>query len=143
MKNIAEIQDSIIIDSDIDRTKLEHEILKTPKLMSKYLKWHYEYKVAMGLCESKLNTMIRDKMKFYQGKGTDDEYKRIRFNDVCTNQKDLERYIMADPDMCSVKERIAEVESGRDLLYDMIQSLRYRNNSIASIIELRKFEAGA
>lgn len=142
MISLNDLYDEIQADTKIDRTQIENEILRTPKLMHKYLKYHHDYKMSLGLGETKLNNLIRNKMRFYQGKGTSDEYRHNPFNDVCTNQKDLERYILADKDICQLKEKINEFETTSNLLFEMIQSLKYRNNSLASIIELRKFESG-
>lgn len=143
MRSLDEINEAIEQDSKIDKSKLEHELLNTSVLYNKYLKWLYEYNVVMGACDTKLHKIMRDKMLYYQGKGSADEYRKKPFNDVITNQKYLERYILADSDVCAVTERIEEIKSIRQMLQDMLDSLKYRNKTIEAILTHRRFEAGA
>lgn len=143
MKTYDEISQSIDKDSKINNLDLEGEILRTPILMAKYMKWHYEYKVALGKGESMMNQLVCAQMRFYQGKGDVADYKRKQFNDTVNNLKDMERYLNADEDICDLSEKIVAFESVRDTISVMIDNLKYRNNSIATIIELRKFESGA
>lgn len=130
-------------DTVINKLHLEGELLRTPTLINKYLKWHYEYKCAIGKGDTRMNQLIVEKARFYTGKGTSEEYRRMPFNDTISNQKDLERYISADKDICELAERILIHKAGCDMIQEFLETLKYRNNYLRTVLELRMFEAGS
>lgn len=140
--DIVDLQKEVQEDLRINPSALEHELIKTPSLMNKYLRYHYDSKVLIERANSKLSELFLNRMKYYQGLGESYEYKEKPFNYEIKNQKSLEIYLSADEDLTSRKEKLSEFEAVRDYLYEIIQTIKYRNNSIQSMIELRKFESG-
>lgn len=143
IKSIQELQEQSVEDLKFNKSNLEGELLRTPTLMNKYLKYHYDYRVCIAKANSKINELTVNRMNYYLGKGQDYEYRDKPFNNTISNQKELERYLQADPDLCARIELLEGFNAAKEFLDEVIQSLRYRNNTIASVIELRKFEVGA
>jgi len=139
----TDLQIEIEVDSCINKLDLEGEILRTPKIFQKYLKYHYDYKVNIARGESLLNAMIIRRIKYYKGQGTADEYRDEPFNENISNQKVLESYLDGDAKLCDYREKIVDLESTRDTIHQMIENLKYRNNSIQTILSIRQFESGA
>lgn len=142
MRSKEEVLAEIEKDSKIDSIELEHEMLNTPILMNKYMKWHFEYKVALAKGETAMNELKAKLYIHYVGAGESNDYRERPFNLEIKNSKDLEMFCKSDDRYCNLKEMIVEYEAVKDLLGTMIENLKYRNNTLASIIELRKFEAG-
>ncbi len=142
MRSKEEILEEIEKDSKIDTVNLELEMFNTPILLNKYMKWHYEYKVVLAKGESAMAELRVQLYKHYVGAGEASDYRARPHNLEIKNSKDIEMFCKGDDRYCSLRESIVEYEAIRDLLFTMIENLKYRNNTLATVLELRKFERG-
>ena len=143
MLTYSELISEIEADNRIDKTDLAGEILKCPRLMTKYLKYHYDYKVALIKAESNFNQMILQKQKYYNGQGTTEEYRKRPFNEVVKNQAQMGQYIDADEELCEYREKIDTTTLLKEMCSDMIEQLKYRPTHLNTVQTVRAFESGA
>ncbi len=130
-------------DSKIDYTNLEAEILKVPKLQSKWLKYHWDYKKASIRGESILANKIVDAQIFYSGQATSDEYKNhYRAHIKAKNSTEMSNLIDADSKLCDYREKLDTAREGMEICKSFLESLKYRPNSLKTILDLRIFESG-
>lgn len=140
--DVDQLYEEVQKDLSCDKRSLQDELLRTPVIMNKYLKYHYDIKMLIKKCECNIQELLLEKMQYYSGKANTDVYKHKPFNYTISNQKEMERYLSADEDVNIREIKLAEYENIRDYLYEVISNIKYRNNAIASIIELTKFESG-
>jgi len=143
MLNFDELMAQVEVDSDINRMNLETEINRTMNLMSKYLRLNYQYKSAMIKGETKLAQLALERRDFYNGEADAAAYKAEPWNGIVKNMDHLNKLLDADVKICEYRAKVDNAKLLMDICEEMIISLRYRNNHINSILEIRKFEAGA
>ena len=142
MISLQELHDMIELDSKMDRTNLEGEILRCAKLFAKYIKEHFFYKKYVIENESKLNELIVVRMNYYNGNADAQAYRDEPFDMIVKNQKQMETYLEADAKICEQRERVDTAKAARDMIGEMVESVKYRPNHLSTIIEIRKFEQG-
>jgi len=133
---LNEIKSDYTISNDI-----EMEIHRSIKLLAKYIKYSYDYKCYLEKQKSELYKLTRIRMQFYQGEA--ESYRNEPFDYMCSNAKQLSTYLESDEKLCSQKERIAAIEAAIDSITTTVDSLKFRNNHLKTILELRLFEAGS
>jgi len=140
MITIVQLLEQIKQDSILSND-LEMEIHRSVKLLSKYIKYSYDYKCYLEKQKSELYKLTRIRMQFYQGEA--ESYKNEPFDYMCNNAKQLSIYLESDDTLCEQKERISAMEAAIESISTMVDSLKFRNNHLRTILELRLFEAGA
>lgn len=143
MLSYEELYAEIERDSKIDRTDIEGEILKSPVLLAKYMRYHKEYKTALIRGESILNQKIRDAAMYYDGKAEPHVYRDKPFNLTLSNQPMRDKFLDGDEDCCFYRESLDNTEILRSMCEEMIGSLKYRPTHLQTVLEIRKFESGA
>lgn len=144
MKSITDIQNEIEKDlSYYNKNGVGAEIYRTPNLFNKYLKFSFDYRTALVAEENKLNELLLERYQYYTGKATSDVYREEPFNDVVTTQADIGRYLDADAKICAGRERLSRVNEACDMIKHMVDSLKYRDNSLKAIHDINVFESGA
>lgn len=129
-------------DSDIDLRDLKNEILKVPKLISKYLRYHKELRQLIARANSVMNELIVSKQQYYSGQADASEYRKKPFNFVIKNQGQLERYLEGDIDINSCREKMTHFEEMLFAVREMIDGLKYRPNHLTTIHNINVFQSG-
>lgn len=142
MLSFEELMEEIEIDSRIDRTDIEGEIIKAPALLAKYLRYHREYKTALIRGETIMNQKIRDAVMYYDGKAEPSTYREKPFNLTLTNQPMRDKFLDADEDCNSYRESLDNTEELRSICAEMVGNLKYRPTHLQTVLEVRRFESG-
>ncbi len=140
--NEEQLMKELEADSKINSLALSDEIVRSSELLFKWLKYHQFYKRTLSKAESRLNDMILRKTRYYDGHGTPQEYREKPFNEVIRNQTVLGQYVEADPEICTYRENIEAFEGLKEICSEMVNTLKFRNNHLNTIFEIRKFESG-
>lgn len=142
MRTVEELLEEIEVDNKMSPTNLEGEILRVPQLVTKYMRWHRQYKEVLIKAWSRQKALEIEKQQYYSGSATDAVYRKKPFNLTIKNAVELKRWIESDEDVRVLEMNIKATEDCMEMVEQMLEALKYRPNHIATILEIRKFEAG-
>lgn len=132
------------IDSDIDKTELGDEALKVPKLHHKYYSYLIDESLHLLKKEEDLRKLRLKKFDFFV-QGHNEETHKLGWQLPSMGKilkSDAERYVDADDDVSTLRLKIRYIQEVVKYLQDIINTIKYRNNSINSAIEWQKFTMG-
>ena len=138
-----EILQHIEKDSGINPTNLEAEVIRTMSLQVKYLRYHRNYKEYLIKAWRRIEQIEVELHDYYSGEASADVYRQRPFNGIIKNQAELTRRINGDDRIQAAKSITQLAEDTIEKISAMLDSLKYRNNHIATMLEIRKFESGA
>ena len=140
--NLDTIQEQWRVDSQINSDLYSEESVKIASHHAKY----YEYiNVFSGMkieTEGKLNTLVRDKWKYYKGKAPATAYREVPFDLKLTNRDEVETFINADPEVIKNRSKLAYIETCMNYLDSIIRMINNRGFHIKNAIDWEKFQAG-
>lgn len=129
-------------DSVIDKHQLDNAATTVPKLHHKYLKYYMEIKARRIALVSKLDVLIKDKSAYYGGQATADKYKEKPFDIKIRTKIEIQRYVDADPEIQAVQQKIEYSDLMLQGVEFILESIKWRNQSIKNAIEWARFTAG-
>lgn len=136
------------VDSKISEHALDETTLKGAMLHSKYLELYTHAKLRLKKKELDLAILKKDKWLYYNGKMTKDEmdtrgWPYDPFNGMNKPLKgDMEMYYNTDRDISECKMACEYIGVYVDTCKEILDTLRWRHQSIKNMIEFRKFQAG-
>lgn len=142
---LKDIMDEWEKDCEYDQTQLDKESLKTPKLHNKYLRLWSESKTTYKQYESKYETLLLQKSRYYTGKLTKEELQELgwpQWNENKILKTDLPQYLNGDKDLVALRERLAFLATKIDYLESVLKAINNRNWEIRNSIEFMKFTSG-
>ena len=137
-------EDVKIQDNDLDGV-----IVRTAILHSKYLEFLSNTKLRLKRKEMEMKTLFQKKFFYYNGKMTKEEMDELGWpydpfkGCVKPLKGDLEIYYDADKDLQELKLTIQYLETLFEALEEIMGTIKFRGNNIKSMIEWKKFIAGA
>ena len=146
--NIDQILEMWEKDCQIDEFKLDDASRDTAKLHGKYLQLLTVTKLQLKKRDADLHVLLKDKWLYYNGKMTQDEmnergWSYDPFNGLSKPLKgEMDFYYDSDDDIIKAKQKIEYLKVSIDTLEEIINTLRWRHQSIKNMIEWRKFESG-
>lgn len=144
MLTYEELEAQMDIDMKFNTLNLEGALADCPKLIAKWLNIHRMYKAELAKFNNLMARQTITAKEYYKGQAQDPKvYRDKPFDLTINNQKELDLYIEQDYDVCVIKVRQEELKEFVYIVETLIENLKYRPNSIASIIEYRKYENGA
>lgn len=129
-------------DLAIDRSKLDSESLETPKLHNKWIRMLYDRKERLKMLEWRKKILIKDKWLYYNGKASDDVYKKKGAFHMKVLKNDLNMFIDADEDFHKLEARIGRAENELDFIKRTIDEINRRNWAISNALKALKFMNG-
>ena len=146
--NIDQILEMWEKDCQIDEFKLDDASRDTAKLHGKYLQLLTVTKLQLKKRDADLRVLLKDKWLYYNGKMTQEEMNKRGwsydpFNGLSKPLKgEMDFYYDSDDDIIKEKQKIEYLKVSIDTLEEIINTLRWRHQSIKNMIEWRKFESG-
>lgn len=135
-------------DSKIEFNKLDVSSHKTPELHAKYLELYSNAKLRLKDLEFKQKVLLKDKYMYYEGKMPKEDidsrgwsYDPFDGLNVRTN-KEKEYYYETDKDIQISEAKIIYTKEMIDTLKEILDTLKWRHQTIRNMIEWKKFEAG-
>lgn len=119
----------------------------TPKLHAKYLNYYTRAKLMLKREESKQQRLLKNKFLWYNGKLSQEEIDVLGWeHDALDGLKimkgDMSYYYDSDPHIQTSEESIAYYRTLVDTLREIIDTLKWRHQTIGNAIRWRQFEAG-
>jgi hypothetical protein len=145
--DLDSIQKEWAEDCEIPQHQLDEVSRQTPSLHAKYLQYLSLAKLQLKRAENSQKTLLLQKWKYYNGKMDQEElvatgWDLDPFGGLKILKGDMDLYYDADPEIQKSEERIAYLKVVIDTLKDIVDTLKWRHQTVKNMIEWRKFEAG-
>jgi hypothetical protein len=140
---LTEWQDDCIIN----QSKLDQSSVDTAKLHAKYLQWLGLAKLHLKKSQMNQKTLLKDKWLYYNGKMSQDEIESRGwdydpFDGLKVMKGDMDHYYDSDADIQKSEEKITYYKTLVETLQEIVETLRWRHQTIGNIIKWKQFEAG-
>jgi c-di-GMP-related signal transduction protein len=147
MKELETILDMWSKDAVIDNMKLDNTSAETPKLHAKYLQLLSQAKMELKKSEFRQKTLLKDKWLYYNGKMSQDVLEEKGwdpdpFNGLKIMKGEMNYYYDADPEIQKSEHTIQYWKTVIDTLTEIVDTLKWRHQTIRNIISWRQFESG-
>jgi hypothetical protein len=135
-------------DSSIDEFALDETSRKGANLHSKYLELYNIARLTLKKRELELTEMREKKKRYYGGKMTQEEMDQHQWpydpfqGESKPLKSDMPEFINSDSDIQKIQIKIEYAKVVVEALKEILDTLRWRHQTIRNIIEWRKFEAG-
>lgn len=135
-------------DSKIDKFKLDDSTVKCAALHSKYLQLFSHTKLLLKECEIRFAELKKNKWLWFNGKMTKEQMDKLGwpydpFGGACKPMKsDLEIFYEADPDIIKIKARMDYLNTALEVLKEILDTIRWRHQSIRNTIDFLRFTSG-
>lgn len=144
LKNIHEMWHT---DSTIDSTHLDETSRRTPLLHAKYLELLSTAKLQLKREEFSQKTLLKNKWLYYNGKMDESQIQEFGwdpdpFDGLKILKGEMEYYYDADPEIQKSEEKIQYYKTLIETLVDIVDSLKWRHQTISNIIKWKQFESG-
>lgn len=135
-------------DSKLDPANLDNTSIDSAKLHAKYLQLFDSARLLLKKKEIELAELKLLKWRYYAGKMTKHEMDELDwdydpFHGATKPMKnELNQYIEADADISRVRLKIEYIKVAASALEEIINTLRWRHQTIKNILDFRRFQAG-
>lgn len=134
-------------DCLIDNSRLDEVSRDTPKLHAKYLQLLSFAKLSLKRAEASQKVLLKNKWLWYNGKMTQEQMDALGWSyDPLDGLKimkgEMEYYYDSDADIQKSEEKIQYWKTVIDTLTEIVDSLKWRHQTIGNIIRWKQFEAG-
>ena len=145
--NLDDVLSEWKIDSEINEMALDEASRDSAKLHSKYLEMFMSSKLHAKRKEQQLQTLLKQKWLYYNGKMTQSEiesegWEFDPFNGMKVLKGDLNYYYDADKDIQKIIMQIEYRKALRDTLKEIMENIKWRHQNIGNIIKWRQFVSG-
>ena len=144
LKNILEMWEK---DAILPQSKLDEASRVTPMLHSKYLSLLGQTKLMLKRAEFAQKSLLKDKWLYYNGKMSQEEvtergWEPDPFNGLKILKGEMDYYYDSDPEIQKSEEKIQYYKTVIDTLEEIINTLRWRHQTIGNMIKWKQFESG-
>jgi len=134
-------------DSVIDDSELDIDGIRCAKLHAKYLGVHSHAKRMVHKSKMRQKKLLLDKWEWYNGKMHKSRIDELGWvYDPLDGKKvlkgDMNRYYDADPDIQESENVLEEWKLIESTVREIIDTIRWRHQTIKNMIEFKKFRAG-
>ena len=145
--NIDDIMKQWQEDCVIDKNNLDEVSRQTPMLHAKYLQLLGQAKLRLKREEMKQKTLLKDKWLYYNGKMSQEEidaqgWDYDPLNGLKIMKGEMNYYYDSDKEIQESELKIQYYKTCIDTLTDIVDSLKWRHQTIGNIIRWRIFESG-
>lgn len=136
-------KDSVISENDLDGATIDGA-----RLHAKYLDMYGHSRLLLKKKEQELAQMKLLKFRWYNGSMTKEEMDRLKWDydpyQGCNKpiRSDRNAYIETDPDVSNLILKVEYYKVVVDLLKEILDTLKWRHQSIRNIIQWRQFTSG-
>ena len=136
------------IDCEISKTHLDESSRQTPMLHAKYLEMLMKSKLMLKRLEFQQKVLLRQKWEWYNGKMDQDTIEKLGWkldplNGLKVMKGDMNLYYDSDPNIQESEERIQYYKTIIDTLTNIVDTLKWRHQTLRNMIDWRRFESGS
>ena len=126
---------------------LDESSRQTPKLHSKYLELLSLSKFQLKKAEMEQKTLLKDKWLYYNGKLSEEEisekgWSPDPFNGLKILKGEMDYYYDADPEIQKSEEKIEYYKYTVSVLTEIVDTIKWRHQTIGNMIKWKVFESG-
>lgn len=134
-------------DCQIPQHQLDEVSRNTPSLHAKYLQYLSLTKLQLKRAEHTQKNLLLKKWRYYNGKMPEDELRETGwdldpFDGLRILKGEMDYYYDSDPELQKSEEKIEYYKTIISTLTEIVDSLKWRHQTIGNIIRWRQFEAG-
>ena len=147
MIDLKEVLDEWAIDNQIHETHLDESSRKTPILHSKYLEKLANAKLLLKKAEFSQKTLLKEKWLYYNGKMDKEQIENLGwdldpFDGLKILKGEMDYYYDADPEIQKSEEKIQYFKTLVETLSDIVDTIKWRHQTISNIIKWKQFQSG-
>jgi hypothetical protein len=147
MINLEKILEEWKTDCEIPQHQLDEVSRQTPSLHAKYLQYLAVAKLQLKRAETQQHSLLKEKWLYYQGKMDEGRLRELGwdpdpFNGLKILKGDMSYYYDSDKEIQASEEKIAYNKTLISTLTDIVDTLKWRHQTIKNMISWRQFEAG-
>lgn len=147
MKTIEDVLNEWSHDCVIDTYDYAEASRQTPMLHAKYLAVLSEAKLKLKKAEMDQKSLLKKKWLYYNGKLSKQEidaegWDYDPLNGLKIMKGDMDYYYDSDEDIQKSELKIQYLKNLIDTLKEIVETLRWRHQTISNIIKWKVFEAG-
>ncbi len=141
---LDDIMDMWNIDSPVDESSPQKELIKIPTLHAKYARQMALHSLALKSKNIELSKLRKAKYIYYSGKMSDEELKIRNWEQfpLMVLKSDIGIYIDGDNDVSNMKAKIAIHEEAVIFCGLVIKELTSRTYQLREFIEYCKYQSG-
>ena len=148
MINLEHVLNEWNEDNVIPQHQLDEVSRQTPSLHAKYLQYLAMAKLQKKRAENQQHTLLKQKWLYYQGKMDEGTLRELGwdpdpFDGLKILKGDMDYYYNSDPEIQKSEEKIEYNKVLISTLTDIVDTLKWRHQTIKNMIQWRQFEAGA
>lgn len=145
--NIDDIMIQWQIDCVIDKNNLDEVSRQTPALHAKYLQLLSEAKLRYKREEMRQKTLLKDKWLYYNGKMTQEQIEDKGWaydplDGLKIMKGEMNYYYDSDKEIQESELKVQYFKTCIDTLTEIVDSLKWRHQTIGNMIRWRVFESG-
>tara|TARA_Y100000389_G_scaffold159009_1_gene160661 strand:- start:13189 stop:13635 length:447 start_codon:yes stop_codon:yes gene_type:complete len=145
--NLEEILEHWSNDCNIDEHNLDKSSVDIAKLHAKYLQLLSVYKLQKKRAEMNQKILLKDKWLYYNGKMTENQiieknWEFDPFDGMKIMKGDMNYYYDSDPDIQKSEEKIIYYKTLIETLQEIVETLRWRHQTISNIIKWKVYQSG-
>ena len=134
-------------DCEISQHQLDEVSRQTPSLHAKYLQYLALAKLQLKRSENNQKTLLKQKFLYYNGKMSQEEvvatgWDLDPFNGLRMLKGEMDYYYDSDPEIQKSEEKVVYHKTLIETLSNIVDTLKWRHQTVKNMIDLRKFEAG-
>ena len=134
-------------DSQLDEMNLDNASRDAAKLHSKYLELHSHAKLHVKKLELDFKVLLRDKWLWYNGKMPKEKIDELGWKyDALDGLKilkgEMDYYYDADQHIQEAQAKIELYKTQVETFKEILENIKWRHQTIKSMIEWRKFTSG-
>jgi hypothetical protein len=134
-------------DCQIDENNLDAATIQNAKLHSKYLELYSTNKLQIKRKDLAFKSLLKDKWLWYNGKMSQEEIQTKGWdydplNGLKVLKGDMDYYYDSDKEIQDAQAQIEYLNTINDTLKEIIDTIKWRHQSIKNMIEWRKFTSG-
>ena len=134
-------------DNQIHETHLDESSRKPPILHSKYLEKLANAKLLLKKAEFSQKTLLKEKWLYYNGKMDQEQIEKMGwdpdpFDGLKVLKGEMDYYYDADPEIQKSEEKIQYFKTLVETLSDIVDTIKWRHQTISNIIKWKQFQSG-
>ena len=132
-------------DSKIDIINLSEEVLRRPKMHSKWIGIYVKESFSLKKIKTEFDRLMKFKTNYYMGNLDDDQLKKFGWEPYRLKilKSDLPLYINSDTDIVDMKLKIEMASAKVTACEEFVKSIGFRGNDIKALMDYEKFKAGS
>lgn len=129
-------------DLEIDRSQLDVEALRTPKIHNRWLKKLYQRKDKIFALELKKKILMKEKWLYYTGKASDETYVKDGAFHLKLMKQEVSMFVEADEQIQEIDVKIHVVKQEVEFIQKTIEEINRRSFHITNAIKALAFLNG-